>query len=372
MKATSLFHLAINEEVFDILESETEEVQQSENNYGDDDGNLYFPLSDSDLESNTESIFYDEDEELKIPEQRTKTFLYNMIDNEVVTIDYDLSKDFDIMSFLANLWKATEIYGVLIKSSTRSNFIINPLHPMTALSIKLGQVKIPKKGKIIIYKYHSDIRNDNNLSEFLNAEEKGYRSAYEKTWVRYIAQSKFFINSVQTKTVIQTPLEDIFRDIETFHFLEQYSSIFKIHAQKTSTNTNISSLLVPTQLIVDTIATPYYGMIYVKQPQRSSSSNGYNTGGFVSGNIDIRTSGYSLATGDGLSDGRNGGKVCTGSLPNTKESGWLTLNRVYLNSMWFDRIIPGNKKTVISLATTAKKIACSFYALEENNENNSN
>lgn len=360
MKAVSVFHLAIKEEVKDIIGAETQIVEESTNAYGDNDGNLYFPLANDDILSNDDAIFRFDGRRTNITSSgNSKSALKNKLSTQVKTIKYDLSKSFDIISFLSNVHNVPEIYGIIIKSDDRNNFLINPLHPLTALAIKLGQIKIPKKGTIIIYEYNYDSMSQFEIEQ--TKVEKGYNPNFEKSWIAYIGQSKYFINTETVKRTLNRNLDNYFTELEFLSTLEQIGQFAQLRFKDETVSSNKpKALMVPLQMIVDSMATPYYGMILLRNPT-SSSSVGYNTGSMISGNIDHRLS-SNYHFGDGA------GKICTGSLPKERPSGWLTLNRVYLNSMWFEEILDCDSSHWISMATTAKKIACGFYKVQPKTE----
>jgi len=353
MKAISVFHLAIKEEVKDIIDAETQIIEESDNAYGDNDGNLYFPLSSDDILHDDNAIFrYNGQSTSNVNDHESKNKIRNKLKSEIKSIKYDLSKNFDIMAFLENVHNVPEIYGILIKSDQRNQYLINPLHPLTALAIKLGQIKIPEKGTIIIYEY--DLNNLTTVEVNATTVENGYNPNYEKSWVSYISQSKYFINTEMVQRNLNQNLDNYFTELEFLSTLEQVEQFAPLQFKEDVVSSNTpKALMVPLQMIVDSIATPYYGMILLKNPTQENSV-GYNTGIMISGNIDHKhRSSYRM--GDGA------GNICTGSLPKQRASGWLTLNRVYLSSMWFDGIVSPNNVEWISMATTAKKIACDFY-----------
>jgi len=361
MKATSVFHLAIKEEIKDIISTETQTVQESKNQYGDDNGNLYFPLSSDEILSDNNAIFrYNGSTTSAYRDCSSRASLTNSLDSQVKTIKYDLSKAFDIMSFLEGVYKIPEIYGILIKSESRSDYLINPLHPLTALAIKLGQIKIPEKGTIIIYEYSAETMSDDRYKNALNPET-GYNTNYEKTWLTYISQSKYFINTEVIRRQLNQNLDNYFTELEFLSTLDQINQFAPLQFKENSSSRDKpKTLMVPLQMIVSSMAFPYYGMILLKNPT-SSSSVGYNTGIMNSGNIDHKLDrDYNI--------GDSSGKICTGSYSKEQPVGWLTLNRVYLASMWFEDIVDTNKISWISMATTSKKIACSFYKIRESVE----
>jgi len=363
MKAISVFHLAIKEEVKDIIEAETQIIEESDNAYGDNDGNLYFPLSSDEILKDDNAIFrYEGSVTSSASSHSSKNRLRDKLKSQIKSIKYDLSKNFDIMAFLENVHSVPEIYGVLIKSDSRSQYLINPLHPLTALAIKLGQIKIPEKGTIIIYEYNYDIMNSSEIDA--TTVDKGYNPNYEKSWVSYISQSKYFINTETIQRNLNQNLDNYFTELEFLSTLEQVEQFAPLHFKEDVVSSNTpKALMVPLQMIVDSIATPYYGMILLKDPTHDRSV-GYNTGMMISGNIDHKhSSDYHM--------GEGAGKICTGSLPKERASGWLTLNRVYLSSMWFDGILVNDNKKWISMATTAKKIACDFYKVPTKDETTS-
>jgi len=353
MKAYSLFQSAIREEIKDIIDEETQIVSESKNSYGDDNGNLYFPLISDDILTNDNAIFSISGS-VSCNDYHNKHYLSNRLNDEIKRLKYDITKGFDVMKFLANAHTVKSIYGMLVKSDDNTDYLINPLHPLTALAIKLGQIEIPKKGTIIIYEYADSIINSGLL-------DNAYNQHIEKTWVEYIKQSSNFINTeIVQRRLANTNQEHYFNELEYLNTLDQVRNFGKLEFIEDSVNSiKPKALMVPLQVMVDSIATPFYGMTLLKDPT-NENSYGLNVGGFRSGNIDMQRSGFS-------SVGEDRGNICTGSASKTRPSGWLTLNRVYLSSMWYDNIIP-NEEELVQLATTSKKIACGFYKISDNAE----
>jgi len=349
MVATSLFNLALKEEINDIIENETKEIAVSKNSYGDDHGNLYFPLTSDEIYNDNDAFFKTLDNSSSA-ETITDTIRNNLKEN-IHTIGYNL-ESFDIFKFLSKVYTAKDIYGVLIKSDEDNDFIINPLHPMTALSIKLGQIEIPKRGKLIVYYWKDNFVNRYDTSENV------YNAEYERVWVKFISQSKNFMNNVVSKRIIKTDLTSYFENLNNYDNMDQLRTFGNIKTENSNSGIeNIKSILIPFQMVVDSIATPYYGMGVFKL-NGSGDPQGKNRGIFTSGNFQSRSE----------NNPTRSGAICTGSESNTRPTGWLTLNRVYLSSMWYSDIVTNHTESMIAMSVTAKKIAGRFYDLPEKTE----
>lgn len=340
MRAKSLWHLALQEEVNDIIQSEIGQTVLSENSYGDDNGNLYFPLASHELHDMAPKF-----ENVDSTRREPIEFLRGMLDRNVKTVGFDQAQGFDLESFLATLCTLNEVYGVLLKDDNNREYMINPLHPLTALAIKLGQVKLPQKGKLIIYNWSDSTLRNHNVNH-----DTRYKAGMEAKWMEFIGQSKNFIGKKVSERRLTVNRDDYLEQLSGFDSLKQLSLFGDINYREMNEVVDIKMLLVPLQMAVGSIATPFYGVSYINNP--TTSPRGYNTGYMISGNL---KSSYDS----------NGGDVCTGSLSNTRDTGWLTLNRINLDSMWYGNIVSTSKSDLIDFSFTAKYIASQFYKITE-------
>jgi len=343
MKAKSLWHLALQEELSDIIQSEIGQTVLTENNYGDDNGNLYFPLASHELHDQAPKF-----EDVTSTRRNEIGFLREMLDRNVKTIAYDQDQGFNLEAFLSQLCTLNEVYGVLLKDANNSEYMINPLHPLTALAIKLGQVKLPVKGKLIVYNWKDSILRDHGVSH-----DTRYKATMEAKWMEFIGQSKNFIGKKVSERRLTINKDDYLEQLSGFDSLKQLSLFGDINYREMNEVADIKMLLIPLQMAVGSIATPFYGVSYINNP--TNSPRGFNTGYMISGNL---KSSYDS----------NGGDVCTGSLSNTRDTGWLTLNRINLDSMWYGQIVSTSQSDLIDFAYTAKYIASQFYKIAEPEE----
>ncbi len=367
MKAHSLFDLILKEEIDDIVASQLQDAAPSKNEFGDDDGNIYFPMSRSFNELKTEFGDFSFDRDFQMNSSSTsismETFRSDFLESEVKTIAYT-KKDIDLDKFLANIYKEPSIYGVLIQSNRRSDYLINPLHPLVAMSIKMGQLSLPEKGKIIVYSYRSprmeendfqpsrafsEIRTEDDLHNFLN-NHQNYSKIFD-VYQKLIQLSKYFVTHVKVETELETNMDEYYDLIsESVDFISQLYLVRKIHFTEKSTQEKIQSMIVPFQAAISNMATPYYGVGFIDNPT-SSENKGYNIGIMASGNLRHERADFSDVS------------VCTGSRPRSKPTGWLTLSRVNLSSMWYANIITNDKKKIYALADISKFLAGKFYEL---------
>jgi len=342
MKSKSLWHLALKEEVSDIIESEIGATVLSDNQYGDDDGNIYYPLSSFDL--------WNQSPQFDGPSNYRNSIssLIDMLNPVVKTIGFDQDQGFDLEAFLSNLCTLPDVYGCLLKDRDNSDYMINPLHPLTALAIKLGQVKLPKRGKLIIYNWKDRILNNYNINE-----DNNYKSSIEQVWLQFIGQSSNFIGKKVSERRLNVSKKDYLDQLGHYDALKQVQLFGNIEYKEVSEVADIKMILVPLQVAVSNIATPFYGVSYVKDP--ASSPKGKNAGVMISGNIKY-------------SEGSTDGTVCTGSRSSTRDTGWLTLNRVNLDSMFYSEIICSDNRNLIDHVYTSKYIASQFYKVEATEE----
>ncbi len=118
-------------------------------------------------------------------------------------------------------------------------------------------------------------------------------------------------------------------------------------------------IIIPLQIAADGLLTPFYGVAYVDDPTRSV--RGFNSSPMMTGNINASSS-------DILR--RNSGNVCTGNENSSRRSGWLTLSRINLNSMFHGSII--QQKNVLNYVLASKKVAGEVWSTIAQGEQEAN
>jgi len=375
MKAYNLLHLALVDELNEHLEKVSEVMSESKNNYGDDKGNLYFPINISGIENGlTADNIVDFARNLNLALDQNHSdghyhtfndFYENCIDPQVKTIAYDNTGEtpqIELVKFLKGVHKVKDIMGVLLKSSdSRDAMIINPLHPLTALAIKLGQIELPKKGKIIIYNWSNSFLEEcspeETLSTYTEDNENLVNEKYIKWHTYFVGTSPYFINRVQVRNRVIIDIPTFMNNLSNFSSIQKMDRYSKIKVEKNVTSSEeIGALLVPLQMAIKGMTLPWYGYTFIEHPTGGDSSpKGINFGNYISGNIKHTGHGEDL-------------NVCTGNYSNTTDSGWLTLSRINVDSMWHQHIIrsrrPEDKRELYADTKSAQLIAGSLLNIE--------
>ena len=426
MKAYSLLHLALVEEINDIIEAETAEDVKSVNQFGDDDGNIYFPISGGyeinsilkeGLEENRQDWTFHSVEEMRDLRDSEapfsgkyysyNSFISNFIDTDLKIIRFNEDSNFNLLKFLADFYKLNTGYGILITNDKRRNYMINPLHPMVAFAIMLGQIELPKAGKIVIYQFKEDLPvecsssrrelfnqmedvkkllpeinfdkfeeeeaiqvndEDDNELIFLKRKINRYIKRYTKVWTNYIQLSPKFITDTTVKKILNIDKDKYLMDLAKFKKIKYLKQFGDIDYSNITHGSTPNALLVPLQMLANSVTYPYYGLSFIWDPT-NPDRQGYNLGLMLTGNIKYNPStGVCASGGEAYTD-----NVCTGSLPKDRKNGWITLSRINVDSMWFSDLIIPDMERLYTYIKTSQFIAGKFYSLmnkkrEESNE----
>lgn len=360
MKGISVLSLALQNSLKEMAEAsvyqstETEEVS-----FIDPQGNIYLPFDkdfDFDIFNTTgvpndmPSFAYGKNVDME--RVHFDQFKSNYTHSTITTIKYD--KSVYLPTLMQELSSADNVYGVIVQVQ-REQYMFNPLHPLNAFMIALGLHTLPEEGEIHVFEWTSRIVNrikeekEQELSAF-NKKTKYYQKQYKKLLE--------LIPDTLVKDVDKTLRQEVsirdesIDDIIDQPFLERLNANIRITKRETSDTSRTKSVLVPTQLAIGNMATPYYGLIFIR---RATNSNlrGYSFTPMYSGNIS--QSGSSSVTPKRMFQSSDDQNVCAGPENSTLPKGWLTLSRMNLGSMYYQDIIDLN--TVVPLVEASKHVS---------------
>jgi hypothetical protein len=275
---------------------------------------------------------------------------------EVTTITYN--RTLSIPTMIKQLAEEEKIYGVIIQSKD-GDYAINPLHPLVAFLIAADLLKYPDEGKLHIFEWKE--RRFDSVKEAMN--NSSHIESYIKDYEKIFAMAPDIIKEpVVIKQRASIDNRDITALIEE-PFVENINTVIKvIKNSEGSTNlTNIKSLVIPHQLIVDGTLSPYYGLSNIFSPT-DSSITGYGLGPMVTGNISQSHDGGNRKYSS-FQNSSNSGNVCTGSENSVVPKGWFTLSRVNLNSMYYSDVI--DEENVFPFIKASKDISKDIWKLME-------
>jgi hypothetical protein len=287
-------------------------------------------------------------------------FRNDYIKDQVTTINFD--ENFSLTSLLKQLSENKAIYGVVLQSGTgRNSFAMNPLHPMVAFMVVSGLYKMPTSGKLHIFELTELGQTKmNQESAEKNQKIDSYVADYQKF---FSLTPKLVRNPViirQSATITDSSLDTIAGG----PFIESIQEL-QVTVEKKSEEEGgidkIQSIIIPTQLIVDSTFAPYYGVANVTSPTNGRLS-GCSLSPMATGNINRNRN-----TGDKyLGSIGHEGNVCAGSESPSTPKGWFTLSRVNLNSLHYHDIL--DEIEVFPWIEASKKISRGIWAVEEEKE----
>jgi len=309
--------------------------------------NVFFDFSDDDIAKQDDMLpTFMKDPTRSMDLIDVGNFRSNYLKREVTTLHYDESVF--LPTLLKDLAELDSTYGVIIQVADK-NYIFNPLHPVNAFLVALGLHELPKKGELHIFEWTDAIKNQINGFEE-NATQKyikDYQILFEKIpQLLMLEKYESFTQNVNIPEARAT-------NLITEPFVEDIQSIISISRQSED-RSRIKSILVPTQVAVDNMVTPYYGLLKINSPTLSTLFGKVFTP-MISGNIQVGN-GFSLQA---MNENANIENVCTGSENAILPSGWFTLSRINVNSMYFDNIVDRNE--VLPFVAASKKISSELW-----------
>lgn len=251
--------------------------------------------------------------------ENTDFFRDQVIFNAVTAniLDIKLNASFkDCIAYIANIRKKAgrNLYGVLLRDTKKKSVIINPLHPLTALSILNDQEYLETaKFNLIAYFYPNRQEMDRKYSTNQADPEKIQKSIN--------ALIQLFGTRLSTEVRVDSIEEQ--RNGE-------YKITYRTKRHKDEVS-NASHYLVTHQLVTKGVICPYYGTSLITLPT-SGSSKGTPLSPLTSANI----------SSSGSFSGHDG-SVCCGSQNNKTLEGLRTLTHSNLSSAYCSRnFAPGS------------------------------
>ncbi len=322
-KGTSVFAHALLNSCSDFSNDHTfSEAGDKSFPFISDDGDVYIPLENNyEFDSRKTAVKKPGDPMNRIS---SADFTQDYIEDEILTIPY--TKDMFLPTLIKDILSNVGTYGILVK---KGDYIVNPGHPLIAFLISTGMLTLPEEGEIHIFNWSSRV-NNNVLTA---PHQKFYNDFYMGLFDDIGSLVK---NMTSTKMETITPSSTI-NDIINNPIIGTENIPIKVRKEELSSSTgNINSLIVPLQMLVSSVATPYYGVTQINHPTEEEYMTGYNVTPMFSGNIGMDWD-STFNEVEFSSD-----NVCTDSYPRYSPVGWLTLSRVTTNNMYYEEIIiPG-------------------------------
>ena len=238
---------------------------------------------------------------------------YSSIFKDVTSqiLDIKLKGSFrECIDYIANLRRkaGNNLYGVLLRQVGAKSVIINPLHPLTALSVLNDRAYLKEaKFNLIAYFYPNRKSTDKKLNTHQGDPEKIKQS------IDSLIQ--LFTSRLSTEIRVDAIKE---------HYNNQYEVTYrtKIHPDEVR---NTRHYIVAHQLVTKGIICPYYGTSLITLP-----NNGQSTGTPLSPltSANISSSGNTAGSQ---------GSVCCGSQNNKTLEGLRTLTHSNLSSPYCSR-----------------------------------
>ncbi len=356
MQGISVLSYSLFNSITDIIKANTiDDVVSDRSQFVGLEGDIYFPLNTA--------LNFDRSDDRKLP-----TFMLDGDDTNLNLMTYSnfqeeyISKNITTVAFnktvflptlLKRLAEDEKTYGVIIQDG---NYMINPLHPAIAFSITSGLMEFPEKGNLHIFEW-SDyaMRKYHNMTNRSKRKEKEF---FEKEYKDLFATFKFLIRkptvekrraTIDDADIIKLIDSPLIEDINT-------RINISINSSDNEGTTGIKSVLIPTQLAIGNMATPYYGFMHLMNPT-SSGGMGYNMSPMLSGNVNQSMCDAELFRD--LARHTSDGNICTGSQSANTTRGWFTLSKININSMFGECIVA--KNGLLSYVETSKSISGAIW-----------
>ncbi len=359
MQGISVLSYSLFNSAADIIKANTHEhVTSDQVQFVSKDGDIYFPM-------NTKLSFNSTNASKKIPNfmidgestpmhmRNFSSFSSEYISNDITTIAYN--KSVYLPTLLKRLARDPKTYGVIIQDGSNNRHMVNPLHPLVAFSITSGLMELPEEGNLHVFEWStSSLRITEQTSDRKKKKEAKF---YESEYTKVFGMFQYLIRKpVKEKRTASISDDELRRLIES-PLAEDINTRIDIRIDTNSgDDINTKTIIVPTQLAISNMATPYYGLMYLNNP-KMSNIKGYNMSPMLSGNLNQNLG--SVGTFSDTIGNTGSGNVCTGSENSTGHRGWSTLSKVNINSMFNEDLVSTNG--VIPFVETSKKIAGTIW-----------
>ncbi len=356
MKGISVLSYALLNSANDIIESNTHtQVSTDRSQFVSNQGDIYFPMSaklqlDSSNPEKKVPTFMVDGNETELNFIDFRSFRNQYLADGITTISYN--KSVFLPTLLKRLAQEKKTYGIIIQ---KGSYIINPLHPLVAFSVTSGLMHLPEEGELHIFEWNSQTVEKLEADQIPRntTRKEFYTSEYQKVFglFRYLIKESVvekrtaFISDDDINKLVDAPLLD---DINV-------NITVDVSSESDRGSDNIKSIIVPTQLAIGDMATPYYGLMLLKKPNTDIS--GYNLTPMMSGNLNQGM--CSSNRFRNLLGSTSSGNVCTGSESSNSPRGWSTLSKINLNSMFQDELV--STTGVVSFVEASKEIASSIW-----------
>lgn len=355
-RGTSVLSMALMKSASECIQTNTyEEKSDQQVQFISNDGDIYLPFNKK-LDWRDNNTFNNK-RDIDFNRQRASTFdsfIDIYVSREVTTVHYKEGA-LDLNQLLKDLALDDSIYGVIIQTE---NYMVNPLHPMLSFMVTSGYLELPKEADIHIFSFSK------RGAEEMELIEDDLISKIEKDYENFFVESSNLIKKeVVVKQKAKISSEEVDRIIE-YPFIDRIDTNIKItREERSDENTSlVKSLVIPCQIAIGAMAHPYYGMAYIDNPGNTNIT-GYSLGAMFTGNIKQSTAqnwGRMVASA-GYDN------VCTGSNNSTSRTGWFTLSRVNLSSMYYSDIIVDEQ--VFEFIKASKNIAAQIWEVNESEAN---
>lgn len=338
--AHSVLSYALFESINDIISANQTESSEAGASFIDAQGNIYIPFNISTDPNQTNIPFFAKNDRGTTGDRISfQSFKSEFLDDNITTLRYNQSISLRVL--LKQLSADRGTYGCLLKAG---NFVINPMHPMVAFLIAAKLIEIPAEGELHIFPFsESGVRR-------MPTSETTAMTKYKDNFKKFFALAPNII--IDEQKVRMEPSIDSMA-LENLSEKPLWSELSRVNVRVrrtvTSSGDKPEGLIVPLQMAVDGLLTPYYGVANVDAP--TADVRGFSCSPMVTGNINASTSNQL---------DRSSHNVCTGDENSSRKSGWLTLSRVNLNSMYFNGIVASND--VFEFIEASKQISHDIWS----------
>ncbi len=353
MQGISVLSYALLNSAQDIINSNTfEQVDEDRSQFISKEGDIYFPMSEGiELGKRSKNMptFMVDGDDTEMRWLDFNDFQRKYISSSITTISYN--KSVCLPTLLKRLAMDEKTYGVVIQ---KGNFVVNPLHPLVAFSVTSGMMDLPEEGELHIFEWSEFVLDKiQSLSENGLTKHKERKEFYEEEYKMVFSLFKYLIKTPVVEKRIASIDDRGIKEIIDSPLIDDINIEININVSsgESSVLSKIKSIIVPTQLAISNIVTPYYGMMLLTDPR--GNNTGWNVSPMMSGNLN-------QGLGDGATFGAvrsrtDYGNICTGSESSINTAGWSTLSKVNLNSMFVDELV--STKGLISFVETSKEIS---------------
>ncbi len=356
MQGISVLSYSLFNSITDIIKSNTtDEVVSDRTQFVSPDGDIYFPMNtaldfDAPSDRKMPSFMIDGDRTV-LNLMSYSDFTSNYISNDITTIAFN--KTVFLPTLLKRLAEDEKTYGVIIQ---HGDYMINPLHPAIAFSITSGLMEFPEEGNLHIFEWSESAQR--KYSRQSSRSKKKEKEFFEKEYKDLFATFQYLIKKPVLEKRRATINDDDITKLIDSPLIEDINTkiSIRIDSDSGSNTTGIKSVLIPTQLAIGNMATPYYGFIHLTNPN-SSEVRGYNMSPMLSGNVNQST--CDADTFADLANHTGSGNVCAGSENSNNPRGWFTMSKININSMFGDCIVAGND--MMSYVETSKDISGAIW-----------